>query len=70
LSRAASRALRVAQLTPAGTLDAQHGKLVAPQDIDSPGSGPHAWLDPSGSLVAVGEVDADGRGRVIRGFRG
>jgi tRNA pseudouridine55 synthase len=69
LSRVASRALRVAQLTPAGTLDAQHGKVVAPQDIDSPGAGPHAWLDPSGSLVAVGEVDADGRGRVIRGFR-
>jgi tRNA pseudouridine55 synthase len=69
LSRVASRALRVAQLTPAGSLDARHGKLVAPRDIDSPGSGPHAWLDPSGSLVAIGEVDADGRGRVIRGFR-
>jgi tRNA pseudouridine55 synthase len=69
LARAASRALRVAQLTSAGTLDAQHGKLVAPGDIDSPGAGPHAWFDPSGSLVAVGEVDGDGRGRVIRGFR-
>jgi tRNA pseudouridine55 synthase len=69
LSRVASRALRVAQLTPAGALDAQHGKLVAPEDIDSPGTGPHAWFDPAGSLVAVGEVDGDGRGRVIRGFR-
>jgi tRNA pseudouridine55 synthase len=70
VSRAAVRALRVAQLTPAGALDARHGRPVAPQDIDSPGLGPHAWLDAHGQLVAVGEVDADGCGRVIRGFAG
>jgi tRNA pseudouridine55 synthase len=68
VARAASRALRVAQLTPAGTIDARHGRPVAPADIDSPGLGPHAWLDAGGQLIAVGEVDADGRGRVIRGF--
>ena len=68
LSRAATRALRVAQLTPAGTLDARHGRPVAPHDIDCPGPGPHAWLDGAAQLVAIGEVDAEGRGRVIRGF--
>jgi tRNA pseudouridine55 synthase len=69
LSRAAARALRVARITPDGVRDARHGKLVAPQDIDSPLPGPHAWLDAGGDLVAVGEIDGEGRGRVIRGFR-
>mgnify|MGYP001172911508 CR=1 FL=1 len=68
LSRAAARALRVAQLTPAGAIDARHGRPVAPEDIDCPGPGPHAWLDGAAELVAIGEVDAEGRGRVIRGF--
>jgi tRNA pseudouridine55 synthase len=69
LSRAAARAMRVARITPDGVRDARHGKLVAPHDIDSPSIGPHAWLDPAGELVAVGEIDGEGRGRVIRGFR-
>ncbi len=68
LSRTAPRVLPVAQLTAAGTLDARHGRSVAPEDIDAQGPDPHAWVDPSGELVAVGQIEAGARGRVIRGF--
>jgi tRNA pseudouridine55 synthase len=70
LSRAAARSLPVAMLSEAGTLDARHGRCVAADAIDCPGPGPHAWLDRDGALVAVGEVDATGVGRVLRGFAG
>jgi hypothetical protein len=30
--------------------------------------GPHAWFDAAGRLVAIGERDPDGTGRVMRGF--
>jgi tRNA pseudouridine55 synthase len=68
LAHAAARALPVADLTEAGAHDARHGRLVHPRDIGAPGPDPSAWLDPSGLLVAVGEVDESGRGRVLRGF--
>jgi hypothetical protein len=45
-----------------------HGRSVRPADITAEALGPSAWLDERGALVAVGEVDAEGRGRVIRGF--
>ena len=73
LDRAAARALPVAHLTEAGARDARHGRPVQPNDIDVaacvPGA-PCAWLDALGTLIAVGRVEEDGRGKVLRGFRG
>ena len=68
IATAAGRALALGRLTEAGTRDARHGRLVRPYDIDAPPRGPCAWFDPGGGLVAVGEVDDAGRGRVLRGF--
>lgn len=68
LSLAAARALPVARLTEAGTHDARHGRPVDARDIRALNKGPSAWLDPCGDLVAVGEVDEMGCGRVTRGF--
>jgi tRNA pseudouridine55 synthase len=68
LSRAASRALPVARLSDVGARDARHGRAVQPADVDAPAPGPCAWLDAHGDLVAVGEVDPGGTGRVLRGF--
>lgn len=69
LATVAGRALPQARLTEAGVLDARHGRQVQPGDIRGAASGPSAWLDPQGTLVAVGELDAaSGRGRVLRGF--
>ncbi|HEY5243023.1 MAG TPA: tRNA pseudouridine(55) synthase TruB [Polyangiaceae bacterium] len=70
LARAASRALPVARLSEVGSRDAHHGRPVQPADIDAPVAGPCAWLTPNGRLVAVGEVDGSGLGRVLRGFAG
>jgi tRNA pseudouridine55 synthase len=67
LPRVAARALPVARLTETGARDARFGRPVRPEDLDAPGTGPCAWLDPTGELVAIGEV-VDGRGRVVRGF--
>jgi tRNA pseudouridine55 synthase len=69
LARVAARALPVARLTGTGARDAAHGRRVQAEDIDAPSPGPCAWLDERGVLVAVGEIE-EGRGRVIRGFRG
>ncbi len=73
LDRAAARALPVAHLTEVGARDARHGRPVQPNDIDVaacvPGA-PCAWLDVLGSLVAVGRIGDDGRGKVLRGFGG
>jgi tRNA pseudouridine55 synthase len=78
LDQAAARALPVARLTDAGVRDARHGRPVQPEDVDAgaaspdrPGLGaPCAWLDAEGALVAVGQIEQDGRGRVLRGFGG
>jgi tRNA pseudouridine55 synthase len=68
IQEAAARTLPVATLTDVGVDHARHGRAVGPGDIATQGPGPSAWLDARGLLVAVGEVDADGRGRVLRGF--
>jgi tRNA pseudouridine55 synthase len=68
LSRVAARALPVAGLTDAGARDARHGRLVHPSDIDAKSMGVCAWLDPRGELVAVGDIDEAGCGKVLRGF--
>ncbi|HEY4013810.1 MAG TPA: tRNA pseudouridine(55) synthase TruB [Polyangiaceae bacterium] len=65
---AAARTLPVSTLTDAGADHARHGRRVEPGEIATPGPGPSAWLDARGLLVAVGETDAGGCGRVLRGF--
>ncbi len=78
LDRAAARALPVAHLTVAGARDARHGRPIQPADIDTGAAdggplnagAPRAWLDAEGALVAVGQIEQDGRGRVLRGFGG
>ncbi len=69
LGIAAARALPVARLTDVGSADARTGRAVRPGDLDARGEGVFAWVDAKGELVAVGEVGADGAGRVLRGFR-
>jgi tRNA pseudouridine55 synthase len=68
LADAASRALPVARLSEVGARDARHGRALQPLDLDAPVDGPCAWLAADGVLVAVGERDPEGRGRVLRGF--
>jgi tRNA pseudouridine55 synthase len=68
LERVAARALPVARLTDAGAVDARHGRAVKPGDVAAPSPGISAWFDPGGSLVAIGEVDETGAGRVRRGI--
>jgi tRNA pseudouridine55 synthase len=68
LAAAAARALPLARLTPVGAEDARHGRPVSAEHLDAPSTGPTAWLDGDGRLVAVGEIGADGRGQVVRGF--
>jgi tRNA pseudouridine55 synthase len=68
LASVAARTLSVARLTASGARDARCGRVVQHSDIDPITAGPCAWLDEQGALVAVGAVDADGRGSVIRGF--
>jgi tRNA pseudouridine55 synthase len=69
LADAAALALPIARLTEAGARDARLGRTLGPDQIEAPTREPSAWLDPAGKLVAVGRIDEDGRGRVIRGFR-
>jgi len=70
VEHAASRALPEARLTENGERDARFGRAVRSDDFTSAAAagGPHAWLAADGALVAVGERDADGVGKVIRGF--
>ena len=66
---AASRTLPVAHLTERGTRDAACGRAVAKEDIAGVDSdGVHAWFDPAGKLVALGERRAEERHFVVRGF--
>jgi len=68
LERVAARVLPVAHLSEAGAVDARHGRPVKAGDIDGAAPGASVWLDPAGAIVAIGEVDATGAGRVKRGF--
>jgi tRNA pseudouridine55 synthase len=71
LERVAARALPVARLTDTGAVDARHGRPVQAHDMDaSIPHAPSAWLDGKGNLIAVGQLEDDGRGRVLRGFCG
>jgi tRNA pseudouridine55 synthase len=68
VASAAARALPVARLTASGVVDARQGRRVHPTAILAPSPGPCAWLDDRGELVAIGELDEDRGGRVVRGF--
>ncbi len=73
LARAATRALPEVRLTEAGARDARFGRAVRVEDMSGAAEsrsreGAHAWLDGGGKLVAIGERNADGSGRVVRGF--
>jgi tRNA pseudouridine55 synthase len=70
LAQGAARVLPIARLNEAGAVDAKHGRRVSPLDIEAPTRGPCAWLDPRGELAAIGEIDDEGRGKVLRGFGG
>jgi tRNA pseudouridine55 synthase len=68
LEKVAARALPVARLTEAGAVDARHGRPVKPGDVAPRAPGIGVWFDPEGVLVAIGEIDDSGAGRVRRGF--
>jgi tRNA pseudouridine55 synthase len=68
LAEVAARALPVARLTEEGARHARSGRAVPPGDIEAPGEGPCAWMDPGGDLVAIGRIEEGGCGRVVRGF--
>jgi tRNA pseudouridine55 synthase len=72
LALLAARVLPVARLSETGARDARFGRLVAGADIEctAPPHTPCVWLDPGGALLAVGQLEDDGRGRVLRGFGG
>jgi len=70
LEEAATRALPVARLTERGARDASCGRPVQPDDLTETRPDPCAWLDPAGRLVAVGQRQPDGNGKVLRGFGG
>jgi tRNA pseudouridine55 synthase len=70
LVEAATRALPAARLTEQGARDASCGRPVQPGDLSDSGPDPCAWLDAEGRLVAVGQRQPDGTGRVVRGFGG
>ena len=68
VSVAAARALPVSVLDEAGVRAAGFGQRIAPEQLRDPHPGPSAWVDARQELVAVGACEADGFGRVIRGF--
>lgn len=68
LEKAARRTLPVSVLTDEGARAAGFGQRLMPGQVRDPHTAPSAWLDERGALVAIGEVDSDGGGRVLRGF--
>lgn len=69
LTDAAARALPVFTLTPNGVADARAGRPIASVNLAGAPPAEHAAFVADGVLVAIGQVEGDGRGRVIRGFR-
>jgi tRNA pseudouridine55 synthase len=68
IATAAARALPVSVCTPEGVVAAGHGQRLMPGQLRDPHPTASAWLDETGALVAIGVVDPDGGGRVLRGF--
>ena len=68
LDDAACRALPAARLSEDGVARARHGgPMLAEHFSEPPPAGISAWLDPHGTLVAIGEA-AEARLQVLRGF--
>ncbi len=68
---AAARVLPVVRASEAGVAHARCGRAVPETELLGSVSLPcdaSAWLDASGALVAIGKLDASGRGQVLRGF--
>ncbi len=66
---AATRALPVTTIaSDEGKRAVMHGKRIPPEQMESPHPCPSAWVDGDGHLLAIGERDAEGFGRVLRGF--
>jgi tRNA pseudouridine55 synthase len=76
VARAAARALPAVRLSLSGARDARHGRAVQVSDMEAgEWSGwttrtPLAWFDQADQLVAVGQIEDDGCGHVLRGFAG
>jgi tRNA pseudouridine55 synthase len=68
IDRAAARALPISVVTEEGARAAGFGQRLMPGQLRDPHATPSAWLDEAGALVAIGQVEADGGGRVLRGF--
>jgi tRNA pseudouridine55 synthase len=69
LPEAARRTLPSVTLGPDAATRARQGKKLTAADLDgAPAGRAAAWFDDAGALVAVGQLDADGVGRVLRGF--
>jgi tRNA pseudouridine55 synthase len=68
LARAAGRALPASVISDEGVLAARRGQRLMPHQIRDPHGAASAWLDEAGTLIAIGTVDSDGGGRVLRGF--
>jgi len=68
LEEAVARALPVSVLDADGVRAAGFGRRIPPEHLRDPRRAPSAWLDEDGRLVAIGEVDEAGLGRVLRGF--
>lgn len=68
LATGAARALPVSTLDEAGVRAAGFGQRIAPEHLRDPHPTPSAWLDADGRLVAIGECEPDGGGRILRGF--
>lgn len=68
LDAAAKRALPVSVLDAEGVRAVGFGQRVAPPHLAPPHAEPSAWVDVEGRLLAVGECDVTGLGRVLRGF--
>jgi tRNA pseudouridine55 synthase len=65
---AAARVLPAARLTEAGVAHARCGRPVPASELEGMTPGTTAWFSPEGTLVAIGDLDAEGQGRVLRGF--
>ena len=72
LEDAAKRALPACVLDEAGVRAAGFGQkidLTSFRDAPPAPSTPSAWFDEAGKLIAIGELTAEGYGRVLRGMR-
>lgn len=71
VTEAATRALPVSVLDAEGERAARFGQRVTPPHLQNSHGEPSAWViltEGGAELVAIGQCDADGVGRVLRGF--